>query len=113
MNKDPDYHGGINTNEINDNNNDESDDEDKAMFQPFPTDPSEMPGQTLELVKWFRKMANPDDKALVIFDEEELSLDAKEFLFPCAQDEYTLSEGLKPEDSNDFLEGKPERIICM
>ena len=78
---------------------------DTAIFEPFPTDAAKIPAQSLELGKWFRKMAGTEEPMLIL-DKAELAPDAKEYLFPCAQDEYTLSDSLKPEDSNDFLEGE-------
>ena len=106
LNKDDQDYNEIPNNNNNNNNNNNLNEPKSAMFEPFPSeDPTKIPEQTKELVRWFRKMGQTDQPMLVL-DEEDLAPDAKEFLFPCAQDEYTLSDSLKPEDANDFLEGE-------
>ena len=45
-------------------------------------------------------------ESMVRDDPEELGDDPKEFLFPCAQDHYTLSDSIKEDKDTGMISGK-------
>ena len=64
-----------------------------SYVSPF-APPGEKPSkQSLELVEWLKKMTTTKD--MLIYDQTPVLESAKEFLFPCSQDEFTLSDNLQ------------------
>jgi len=62
--------------------------------------------QSLELQDWVRKMETT--ASMVRDDAEELGDDPKEFLFPCAQDHYTLSDSIREDPVTGMISGSGE-----
>ena len=56
------------------------------------------------LQEWVRNMEATE--SMVRDDPEELGDDPKEFLFPCAQDHYTLSDSIKEDADTGMISGK-------
>ncbi len=59
--------------------------------------------QSVELMDWVRKMSTED--SMVLYEESDLIENPKEFLFPCAQDEYTLSDSIQESGVTGMIEG--------
>ena len=65
---------------------------DELLFGPNPSEPTQA---TLDLLRWLKRMSNPKGSTLGLLDPAPLTSRAKEFLFPCARDDFTLSKNLE------------------
>ena len=52
-------------------------------------------------------------ESMVRDDPEELGEDPKEFLFPCAQDHYTLSKDIKEDTVTGMISGKGSGLLLV
>jgi hypothetical protein len=60
--------------------------------------------QTVKLQDWVQKMSST--VKMVVYDQNEPTKDPKEYLFPCSQDQYSLSDSIQESGVTGMIEGK-------